>query len=54
MSDLNLLLFGCAVSFVVFGGAYIFVREAFVRQEDERSLKARCDEGSELKNREAV
>ena len=43
MSDLNLLLCGCAVSFVVLGGFYIYVREAFVRQDDEPAMEPDCD-----------
>jgi hypothetical protein len=31
MSDANLLIFGCAVSFVALAGFYLYLREAFMR-----------------------
>ena len=32
MSDVNLLLFGCAVSFISAAGAYVYIRESFTSQ----------------------
>jgi hypothetical protein len=29
MSDINLLIFGCAVSFIAVAGAYLYLREGF-------------------------
>ena len=29
MNDANLLVFGCAVSFIALAGAYVFIRERF-------------------------
>jgi hypothetical protein len=29
MSDLHLLLFGCAVSFIALAGVYVFIREPY-------------------------
>jgi hypothetical protein len=33
MSDANLLIFGCAVSFIAVAGAYAYVRERFLASE---------------------
>ena len=33
MSDINLLLFGCVVSFIAVAGAYVYLRECFTAQE---------------------
>jgi len=30
MSELNLLLFGCAVTFIAVGGAYLYIREQYL------------------------
>ena len=50
MSDLNLLVCGCAVSFIAVGGAYVYLREAFERAE--RSPEA--PEGTEQKKRDSI
>jgi hypothetical protein len=39
MSEVNLLIFGCAVSFIAFGGAYVYLRECF---EEKRTEKVRA------------
>lgn len=54
MSDLTLLLFGCVVSFVVLGGAYVYVREAFLSQGGDPALEARDDEDAVPENSEAA
>jgi hypothetical protein len=33
MTDLDLLLLGCVVSFVAVAGAYVFIRERFTADE---------------------
>ena len=33
MSDVNLLVFGCVVSFVAVAGAYVYLRECWTAQE---------------------
>ena len=33
MSDANLLIFGCAVTFIAIAGAYVYLRERFTGQE---------------------
>ena len=33
MSDINLLLFGCVVSFIAVAGAYVYIRECFTAEE---------------------
>ena len=53
MSDLNLLLSGCVVSFVVLGGVYVFVREGFLRQGGDPESGDRHDEAAILENSEA-
>ena len=46
MSDVNLLVFGCVVSFIGVAGAYVYVRESFMaaeespRESEPRSAKA--------------
>jgi hypothetical protein len=34
MSDGNLLIFGCAVLFTAFAGAYVYLRDRFAEQKD--------------------
>ena len=31
MTDQNLLIFGCAVSFIVLAGVYVYLRDGFAR-----------------------
>jgi hypothetical protein len=33
VSDVNLLVFGCVVSFVAVAGAYVYLRECWTAQE---------------------
>lgn len=33
MSEINLLLFGCGVTFIAVGGAYIYIRERYLESE---------------------
>lgn len=54
MSDLNLLLFGCVVSFVVLGGVYVYVREAFLRQGGDHESEDGHDEVAILEGSEAA
>ena len=35
MSDLNLFSMGCLVTFVALAGAYIYLREAYARHQDD-------------------
>ena len=39
MSELNLLLCGCVVSFIALGGAYVYLREAFERQQSAERVR---------------
>ncbi len=44
MTDLDILLFGCAVSFIAAAGAYVFLRERYMaseRQEERRRAVVR-------------
>ena len=34
MTDPNLLIFGCIVSFIACAGAYVYIREVFTEEED--------------------
>ena len=34
MNDVDLLIFGCAVSFIALLGVYVHVREAFTMRQD--------------------
>jgi hypothetical protein len=44
MSELNLLLCGCTISFIAVGGAYVYLREAFERRERSQEPPARQKE----------
>lgn len=33
MSEINLLIFGCAVSFIAAGGAYTYIRERYLESD---------------------
>lgn len=36
MTDIDLLMFGCAISFIALGGFYVYARERFVYTEEAR------------------
>ncbi len=36
MTDIDLLMFGCAISFIALGGFYVYARERFVYSEEDR------------------
>ncbi len=42
MSEVNLLLLGCVVSFVAAAGAYVYIRECFTAQET-RTVRVKSD-----------
>ena len=54
MSDINLLLFGCVVTFIAVAGAYLYIRESFLagaeppREVEVRSVDAVERELSEV------
>lgn len=51
MSEINLMVFGCGVSFIGLAGFYVYLREAFTSRESE------ADEASptpSTRGREAV
>jgi hypothetical protein len=48
MSDANLLIFGCAVTFIAVAGAYVYLRESFVGQQVSPATRAR-ERGRELR-----
>jgi hypothetical protein len=52
MNDGNLLVFGCAVSFIALAGAYVYLRERFHAGHVER--KSRPVEGVAPKRRRAA
>jgi hypothetical protein len=39
MSDVNLLVFGCAVSFIASAGAYAYIRERFTSSEQPERVE---------------
>ncbi|MDJ0848000.1 MAG: hypothetical protein QNK04_06475 [Myxococcota bacterium] len=41
MNDLDLLLFGCAISFIALAGFYVYARERFVYAERPREAAER-------------
>lgn len=55
MSSLDLLVFGCAVSFIALAGAYVYVRERFsadlrAQQRAERLPAAEAAKAARLKD----
>ena len=38
MSDLTILLYGCAVTFIAGAGAYVILRERFMGQDSPRTI----------------
>ncbi len=40
MSDLNLLAFGCAVTFIAVAGVYVYIRESFESEVQPGEVKA--------------
>ena len=44
MSDINLLVFGCMVSFIALGGVYVYLRECFTAEEPPRKAETRTEE----------
>jgi hypothetical protein len=47
VSELNLLLFGCAVSFIAAAGAYTSVRERFATRAEGREPQSAARRGAE-------
>ena len=45
MSEVNLLAFGCVVTFIAVAGVYVYFRESFLRRE--RSTEALPAEASQ-------
>ncbi len=47
MTDLDLLIFGCVVSFIAWAGMYIYVREIFTRGEtkEDREVPVHIEPG---------
>jgi hypothetical protein len=41
MTDVNLLVFGCVVSFIVVAGAYVYFRECITAEERPGKPEAR-------------
>lgn len=54
MSDLTLLMFGCAITFIGVAGAYVFIRERYEADERRAKQKVRVREASERKPRHAA
>jgi len=54
MSDINLLLFGCLVSFVAVVGAYVYLRECFTAEEQPRKVEARPEKAVPANLRDAA
>ena len=44
MTDGNLLVFGCAVTFVALAGAYVYLRERYEARQERRAPVARREE----------
>ena len=44
MTDIDLLVFGCAVSFIAACGAYVFARERFVYSDKEEQAVQRREQ----------
>lgn len=39
MSDVDLLVFGCAVSFIVLAGSYVYLRERYLEGPAEKTQR---------------
>jgi hypothetical protein len=44
MSDVNLLVFGCAVSFIAVAGGYVYLRECWTAEEPLSNPEAKREE----------
>jgi uncharacterized membrane protein len=45
MSDVNLLVFGCVVTFIGVAGAYVYIRESFTAEKERpRASESRISE----------
>ncbi len=53
MSDINLLLFGCVVSFIAVSGAYVYFRECITVEERPEKLAARPEKDVKANLRDA-
>jgi len=47
MTEIDLLVFGAAVSFIAAAGAYVFARERFVYSDKVRQVRARVRSAGE-------
>jgi hypothetical protein len=54
VSDINLLLFGCVVSFIAVAGAYIYLRECWTAQTPSSRPEARHQEVVPVKIRDVA
>ena len=54
MSDVNLLVFGCVVSFIAVAGAYIYLRECWTAEEPPRMPDAKPEEAVSANVREVA
>ena len=44
MSDANLLVFGCTVSFIAVAGFYVYLRECWTAEETKKRPEAKPEE----------
>lgn len=49
MSEVNLLAFGCLVSFIAVAGAYVYLRECWATEENPNKPLVRSVEAEEAK-----
>lgn len=54
MSDIDLLLFGCVVSFIAVAGAYVYIRESFTEVEPTTKPEAKAEEAAPTDLREVA
>ena len=46
VSDIQLLTFGCVITFIAAAGAYVALRAGFLRDFPEEAIEERTQEGS--------
>jgi hypothetical protein len=54
VSDGNLLIFGCAVTFIAVAGAYVYLRERYMEHERPREAPERRAEAASRRARSAA
>ena len=49
MNDIDLLIFGCAITFIAAAGAYVYIRERFVYSSPKEETEKQAQEAPALR-----